>query len=708
MKDKTDSDDLPNHENHAWVLEHLKKAQDADHDNREQVREAKLFTTKRDGQWESYWWNVNDGRPRFSFDMTNPIIDQIAGYMERSDFDIKISPAGNDATKDIAETYDGLVRNIEKMSNAVQVFNSAGRSMVVGGLAGWRVVQEYVDGDSFDQDLIIKRVGNFEDRVWFGPFEEPDASDADYGWVLSGLLPEDFKTKYPEATEGSVGSDRTGTAYYHRQDLEMVGEFLYVKEEPIELVLMTNNEIYEADAEFDKIVDELLALGITERKRRKRMKRCVYSREFSTQDWLTDARKTVFEEWLPIVPAFANFDIVEEKVVYYGAVEKIIDAQRVYNYSQSREIEEGALAPRAKYWMTSAQVKGHTDTLATLNTNSDPVQIFNPDQELPGPPQQNGGATINPGLRTISEGMKAVINQSAGMFSASMGDNPFAQSGVAIDKLQDKGDTGNNKYSTAREIAQRHTARILVKAIPKVYGPGRQVRILDEDGSFDMATIGEVIIDQQTGEEVTLNDLSVGKYDVACSSGPSFKNRQNETVRALTEVGKVDPSVIQLGGDILLNNIPAPGMRSIGERKRNQLFQQGLIPEDQWTDEEKQKVQEQQQAAQNQPPQQDPMEIAAQAEAMKGQADMLDAQTKQQESQFSQQERMEKLKIDTFNAETSRISAETKRIEVESGIRKKTADAEGSELDNFAKVEDIRNAPTKRLMEVMQGGLSGN
>ena len=100
------------------------------------------------------------------------------------------------------------------------------------------------------------------------------------------------------------------------------------------------------------------------------------------------------------------------------------------------------------------------------------------------------GAQINAGLATLSESMRGILSDSAGMHAATMGDNPALQSGVAIDKLQDRGDIGNNKYSTAREIAQRHTGRILVSAIPEIYPPRRQVRILDEDGTTSMVTIG--------------------------------------------------------------------------------------------------------------------------------------------------------------------------------------------------------------------------
>jgi hypothetical protein len=170
----------------------------------------------------------------------------------------------------------------------------------------------------------------------------------------------------------------------------------------------------------------------------------------------------------------------------------------------------------------------------------------------------------------------------------------------------------------AMERAIARTGRILVDAIPVVYDTPRQVRILKEDGSFDMTMLNQQVQDQQTGQMVTVNDVSKGKYDVSCRAGPSFQNRQDETVAAITEMAQWDPAVIQESGDILYGNVTSPGMDLVAERKRSQIFKAGGIPEEQMTDDEKQ----QQQAMAQQPPPEDPLMVAARAETAKAEADM--------------------------------------------------------------------------------------
>lgn len=685
---------------HKWVIERLKECQEADHDMRERAREAQLFLSKRDGQWEPQWAEVNKDKPRYTFDLTTPIVDQVVGDLEQYDFDVKVTPSGGEASEDVAETYDGLVRNIENISGASHVYSQCARDVAVGGFSAWRIIQAYNDGDSFDQDLMIKRIPNPIDRVWFGPHNEPDASDADYCFVLSGMDPEEYKEKYPDRKSSSVNSDRQHSSFFHRNDQVMLGEFLYLKKKERELHLLTDGRVVDAD-EYASLADELKEMGVTIEKSRKRHYMEVYSRLFDTDGWVTEARPTVFRHMIPVVPMYGNFAIVEDKVTYSGVVEKLMDPQRVFNYSLSREIEEGALAPREKFMVTPNQIEGYESDWARMNVSADPYQIYNPDPQAPGAPQKSGGPQINPGLRNISTAMQQVIGQSAGMFAANMGDNPGLQSGKAIEALQDRGDRANNKFLRCREIAQEKTGKILVDAIPRIYGPKRQIRILGQDGVANTVTVGELVQDRQTGELMVLNDLSQGKYDVQCTSAPSFKTRQSETVRALTEIGGVDPTVIEIGGDVLLGNIPSPGMDEVAKRKRQQLFNAGLIPMDQMTEEELAQMEE----AQNQEPEESPEMVLARAEEAKAQADAMAVQQKVQESQQEFQIKLAQLEIEKGKLEIDRyqLQIEAQKAGVDIKLKgaqaaKALAEAEAQDVETDAVVSGI-----SRLMEASGG-----
>ena len=101
---------------HGKTLVMISAAQDATTDARQAVRDANLFIYKRDGQWDPYAWAKLEGRLRLTVDMCTPIVDQISGEIEQSDFGLNVSPSGGDSSVDVAKTYDGLIRNIRNMS----------------------------------------------------------------------------------------------------------------------------------------------------------------------------------------------------------------------------------------------------------------------------------------------------------------------------------------------------------------------------------------------------------------------------------------------------------------------------------------------------------------------------------------------------------------------------------------------------------------
>lgn len=634
------------HDDHAECLAGLERAQKADHDNRERAREADLFIDKRDGQWEPTWVSTSRNKPRYTFDQISPMIDKIYGELIQADYAITVDPAGGESSEDDAKKIAGLIRNIENISDArTKAYGPALKGAITKGIDGWKIVQKYCDADSFDQDLVIEHIPNFVDSVWFDEgSSEPDASDTKRAWLIEGFTKEDYKERWPEGKAMSLRHDTTAPAYWNKADLILVGEYYFIKEVDRELVLMSNGSIYPDDEDFKALEDEFAELQITEVRRRNRKAQVVCTRKFDGAGWLSEASDTVFN-MIPIVPEYANFKIVENKILYRGIVEKQMDAQRVLNYSLSREIEEGALADRAKYWMTEEQAIGYEESLSTLNVNTDPVQFYNfvPEQPLPA---KQGGAQVNPGLRAMSMAMSEMMQASSGIFDASMGASPNGQSGVAIQRLQDKGDIGNVIYTTAHEIAICQTFRILASAIPKVYKGEREARILNEDRTSEVLMLNQEMIDAATGKKIILNDLSRGAYKINCRAGPAFRNRQEQAIDAIISIASVDPSVIQLGGDVILNNINAPGMDLIAARKRKQLIDGGIIPVEQMTDAEKQALQQKQAQEAQQGPKQDPAMLIGQAELMKAQNEQQKTQISVQKDQATIQLQAQKQRLD--------------------------------------------------------------
>lgn len=652
------------------VQQLLTEAQSAEEDMRTLAKEAHLFISKQDGQWEPEITSGNiGGKPRYTFDQTSPIVDQISGDMEQSDFDITCKPANGEASEETALLLDGMIRNIENISDAQTIFSDAARNVVTAGIDGWLVRNKHI-GESFDQDLVIEPIHNFNDRVWFDMGSQfQDRRDSVYCFLLSAIPTDEFRERFDDRTPSSVSDGTNSTVYYDQVDNTIIGHVYYKKfKSRVRVKTTLGREFWEDDEDFVKVRDELEKLGETVEDTRKVQDSTVFMRKFDGNGWLADEEETPFST-IPVVPSYGNFKVIENKPTYHGVVLKLMDSQRALNFIQSRQLEEVSLAPRAKYWVTAGQAKGYTDTMATMNTNTDPVQFYNADPEAP-PPTQSGGAIVNQGLQVLGGTMQQFMGSTAGVFAAGMGDNPNAQSGVAIGKLQDKGNNISIKYYKSQEKAIRRTGQLLLEAIPKVYDTERQMRIVGADGKIEMKVINQAVRDEQTGEIVFMNDLSKGKYDVICTSGPSFGSRQDQSNSAILEVASIDPSILQTGRDIFLSNIASPGMDVLAKRARQQLLQAGVIPEDEMTDEEKQQAQ----AAAQQPREPSAEMVLAQAEQAKADAQAQLNQIKAQKDQNELQVKAAELQLEQQRLQLETQKAELQIAEKEAGLGLKADD----------------------------------
>jgi hypothetical protein len=626
------------------TLDDLKDSQTTEKDNRDKVREADLFLNKRDGQWDPYTVNKMSGKPKYTFDQCNPILDDIMGEMESMDFGISIKPAGGEATKESAEQYAGIVRNIESISGARYIYKDAARVMTGTGLSGWRVVTKYRDSDSFQQDLMIQPVSNFKDRVWFdNNADKRTMEDAPQCWVLSSMTRKAYDKKYPKGSGVSVGREKNSQAYQHKKSNEVIiGEWLHKKKEKRELALLSNNKVVVVDEKFDLVRDDLFNKNIKVERTKTVNINVVYQSIFDGADWLTDEARTVFK-YLPVVPIYANFVISEDKVIYWGLVEKLMDPQRVLNFAESRKVEEAALSPREKTWMTKDQAQS-PDVIAALrtaNTNMDSHQLYDHVANHPPPfrmPKQQPNTVL---LETANSADRYMART---MPDENRGLSVNGRSGIAMQQLINKGNNSNYKYFTATEIGIAHTCRILVDAIPKVYDTKQEMTIMGEDGTTDTFTLKERVIDQETGQIVELNNLA-GSYTVTCSSGPAFSNKQQETVQSIIDIAGIAPDVVNQGSDILVKNIDSPGMDKLAERIRLQKVLSGQIPESQLTDEEKEMVNQQSQQGQ-QPSAMDQALIAeSEARAKEVEGKTADTISKIQERRAKVQLKIQELEL---------------------------------------------------------------
>ena len=629
-------------------MQELKDWQESDVDQREDAREADRFLLEKDGMWEDYIRRRLDSqkRPRYTFDRVTPVIESMMADIEDMDFGCNVKPAGSGSDKDLALTYEGMIRSIQSMSNSDEIFRNACRRVMRRGFDAWMVKTRYADPWSFEQDLFIVPIPNSINRVWTSNAKKnADSSDSPASYVLTSLSPAEYKEKFPDGSGISIDDyDEDQNFDNYQPEVITIAERFYQKKIQVEVVQMNSGAVYKVDEKYEKIKDELATSGVTEVNRKVvddfKWCYCVFDGGGMLQ-YETD---TVFVS-NPVVTVYGNYEHIGQnsKETFSGLVLKEMDAQRVLNYARSREIEEGALAPRSKWWMTKAQAKGHTDQISRMNVSADPVQFYNHDPEAPAP-YWSQAAQSNPHLVNLSQSMEAAIKEQAGVFSAMQGDFAGRMSEDTVRMQVDRGTAATRKWVNAVISGIRRTCEILVETIPVVYDTKRQFTITGMDGTESDVVLNDEIYDQQTATMVGVNDLNRGKYKVVCDAGPAFANRLEAGLDALLKYAAIDPTIVQQAGDVMMKSIDAPLVDQIAERKRAQLLMAGQIPPAQMTEDEKQLMAQQAQQAQNRPPSLE--ETLANAEMMKAQNDAANIQLKAQSQQIEMLKLQQKVATD--------------------------------------------------------------
>lgn len=636
---------------HKDWLKKLETIIENEREPRDNVRECKRFRTEKNGHWEQHAINLFSDKPRYQFDLVYPVIKSLTSQIEEREFGGRVVEAGGGAASDIADTYEGICRSIQSLSKFPTVLQRAGKRLVADGYDAWMIVTDWADVDGFDQDLLIKPIRDAVNRVFLGPSSEIDHSDRDHGFILTALSSDEYMDQFPKGNKKSIDSPNVNWDESGSKEITIADVF-YIKREKKLLHLLNDNSVVD-DESYQAAFEMYAAKGIKSLRQRVREIPTCYMRKADGGGWISEEKKTPFS-YIPVIEVYGNFEEINGKPNYHGEVLKLMDAQRVYNYAKSREIADGALSPVDKIAVTPDQIEGHEEQNSKLNQSSNPLFIYNPDAQAP-PPYKMGGPQPNAQLSVTQQTAAQDIERTSSVFAPAQGQGLSNHSGVAYEILQERSDNGVIEYINALKLGVYQTMKIIIDAIPKVYDTAnRQARTMNEDGSTKFVTINEELPDGKI-----IRDLSQGHYDIVPVAGTPYHSKQRESFQAFMELGKVDPTILQVGKDLMLRASGAPFADQLADRVRPQLIQQGMIPPDQLTDEEREQIE----AAQaNQKP--DPMQQATLQAIMAQVAEM----------QSKSEERQAKLQLEMLKEQRALRELLLKERKGEAEIQKLQAD----------------------------------
>lgn len=553
----------------------------------DEIDDLKFYAGSPDNHWQ---WPADvlatrgavqgqtiNARPTLTINKLPQHVRQVTNDMRQNRPGAKVIPVDDKADIEVAEVFNGMIRHIEYISDADVAYDTACENQVAYGEGYIRLLTEYCDDDTFNQDIKIGRVRN-SFSVYMDPtIQDPTGADAEWCFITEDVTKADYERMYPNAapitTLQSLGVGDQSISNWLNEDTIRIADYYYVDYDTATLNLYPGNNTAFAGTPEDKAFRA--AYGAPKRSRQAERRRIRYCKingyEILEQnEWAG--------KWIPVIRVVGNEFEVDGRLYVSGLVRNAKDAQRMYNYWVSQEAEMLALAPKAPFIGYGGQFEGYEQQWKTANTTNWPYLEVNPDvtdgqgNALPLPQRAQPPAASN-GLLQAKAGASEDIKATTGQYNASLGMGSNERSGKAILARQREGDVGTFHYGDNLTRAVRHIARQLVDLIPKIYDTERIARIIGEDGETKMAKIDpeqtvpvRKIVDEQGVVIEKVYNPSVGKYDVVAATGPGYATKRQQALEAMAQLLQGNPDLWKVAGDLFVKNMDWPGAQEMAKR----------------------------------------------------------------------------------------------------------------------------------------------
>lgn len=632
--------------------------------NREQALDDKRFAAGE--QWDPVVLEQRRGLPCLVINNIPQFTAQLVGDWRESRKSIKVVPS-NDEDVEIASVRGDLIRGIELQSRADRVYDSAFESLVQCGDGAFRVSVEYSRNDVFDQDIFIRPIEDALSVVWDRFSVDPTGRDARRCFVSDKIPKKEYRAKFGSIPADELYNEETlnelSVEGWIDQDCYQVTEYWRLIERKRLMAMFQNGKTFILDDNNSDSLIEQFGPPV-----KTRVTWVTYAQMHLCTGFAILSGPYEYQlNRLPVVRMSGRVVNVGGRRIRYGLVRFMKDPVRLKNFWRSVAAEQLGYAPKAKWMATESAVEGKEETLRKAHLSRDPLLIFNDEAEfgknvLRVDPPGIEAALLNE-ANTNAQDMKDVT----GIHDASLGKRSNEVSGRAIMARQREGDIANITFHDNGNAAILEAGDVINQLIPQVIDGTRILRTLGEDQVPKFVKVN----DPHDPEAV---DLSIGRFDVALTTGASYTTRRVEAAQSMMEAVQVFPELMGIAGDLIAKAQDWPGADKLAERLKKTIPPH-LLGEDE----------------------EGGLGITAE-QLMEMQAAMQELQAQLQEYDRQLKDKREELAISKYNAETQRLRALSDH-EVDN--TKLNQDAMGQILEYSYKLDDLE-ANERQVAQQMQ------
>lgn len=566
-KDKTNKDEK--------FIADAKEKYNIAYDGWRHIYEAAVDDTKfvydvDDGQWPADVRKARGTRPIITVNKLQKFSRKNRGKMMQNRPRIKVIPVDSVSDPQVAELYDGLIREIEYRSGADIVYRTAYGHAVDSSVGYFRLVTEFEDEKSFNQHIRIKRIIDPTTVLIDPDAQEFNLEDAKYAFIESSVKKDEFKESYPNAEVYDFSGNSQIFGDWLDNDNVRICEYFYKESVVKKLALLESGETVELTPEKSKLIVENGLKVVRER---------VVNSHVVKWVKMTGAEILEKGEWpgmyIPIIPVFGEEVVVNGKRYYISLMRGAKGPQQMYNYWASAGTENVALTPKAHVFLDARQIAGYEREWDEANTSN---RIYLRYKGVPGlqKPSKEPQAQVPTAIISMLQTTAYDIEDHLGMYEAAKGEASNERSGKAIKERATQSDQGTYTFVDNFNQAIIYAGKQIIDLIPKIYDTQRAISIMGETGEHQMVPINTPVSDGMGGTR-QINDLTVGKYDIISTAGASSASKREEMVQSMIEACQYAPDVANIIVPFIFKYSDWPGSNEVYQEIKKYAEQQAMM-----------------------------------------------------------------------------------------------------------------------------------
>ena len=657
-------------------------------------------------QWDDNILQESQLAYRGEFDIIRKAGRGILTDLSQNPVQVDFEPT-DDARDDAAELADGLYRKGLSNNLSIESFSNAEQESVVCGFGAWVLYTDYKTNRAGDNLQVIRRRPIFEanNTVYFDPNAKLlDKSDANYCSIIWAYSEDGYK----QLVEDLTGEELESVDYASFKTPEhsyvfpwiggeakkiYVGEFYHrekVTDKVLTMVDPMGQTMLLLESELSDVMDEMIDTGFSV-DGEKVIERWEITKYICSGAGILDT-SIIAGENIPVVPEYGEHAFVEGEEHYEGVTRLAKDPQRLRNFQLSYLADIVSQSPRQKPIFTQEQIAGFENMYSLSGADNNFAYLLQNRKALDGTDLPIGPVAVMPEqpipsalIASIQLSREAVEDVANPGTPQNIADPDL--SGKAVLALQASLDKQSMIYQEHRKYALRRDGEIWASMASVVLDVPRAEKIELPDGTTKTVQIMEQVVDNESGEVVTLNNLTDVEFEVTSKIGASYNSQKEQTLSRLDSMiaglppGDPMRDFLVLKALVLMDGVNFDDVR---EYANKQLVLKGYKEPE--TEEETQMLAD----AQQQGDQPSAEMLLGMAEMKKAQVSEGELNLKAGKQQLDGQIAQMKAQIETFKAQTDRMDTQIDAQEANATINNKNIDSFGKQIDNQAKIIELQ------------------